>query len=395
MSEAVQLEPPPVSVSDSDQLKSNFNTQLQAEVERTTGAPIEEKIEVTKPVEVKKVEEDSLIPSELMGSKEVKKPAEEPLVSDEVRNAMKGAARSNFDKLEKAAQARIDALRAELAAAKAKPAVTTDVEPILAEAKVAKERAAQLEVEFERVAYTQSPKFQKFGTEEGAEIKSAKSYLEGGEVNPAIIDAAANTMGAARMKILRDAGLDAETIAVLSPHLARVDAIRRERDQSLEGWKANVAQDQQRAQLQQQQEHQQRVAQEKAVFTQVMDEMKNDPAFTRVDGRDKWNAIVEQNFKDAEDFAHGHKPLAELFKLGIDGVSARTTRMMNQELTKRCNELTAEVGRLKAAQPGVGKSGEEVVRKAAPNETKDQTEHWKNSFNAAKQEVAANGFNLQ
>lgn len=392
--EAAELAPPPTSVSDSDQLKASFNAAAKAEGELRS-AEAEPEPQRQPPLENKQPEQkvESIVPKELIGQQEEKKDGEEPLVSEEVRSSLKGAARQNFEKLESAAKTKIEALRKELAEAKSKTATPTDVEPILAEAKAAKERAAQLESEFERVAYTQSPKYQRFGNEEGAEIKSAKSYLEGGEVNPAIIDAAANTQGAARMKILRDAGVDAETIAILSPHLARVDAIRRERDQSLEGWKANLAQDQQRAQAQQQQQEQQRIQMEKTVFTEVMGRMKTLPAFTRVDGNEKWNALVDQNYKEAEEFAQGRKPLAELFELGFNGVANKTTHLMNQELTKQLNEANTKLSRLMAAQPGVGRS----VGESSDSRTqkpKTDTEHFKSAFNESAREVAANGFNL-
>lgn len=388
------------STDDQERLKSNFNASLKAEI----GEALEPKVVVAK-VEVTKmepkVELESFIPKELMGQlKEEKKvETEEPLVTEEERNAVKGGARANFDKLEKAAQTRIaaeraanEALRKELAEAKSgKP---TDTEQLAKEAKEHRERADELQARLERAAYLQSPKYEKFGTEESAELKLAKGFLEGGEVNPAIIEAAAQTQGAHRMKIMRDAGMDSETIAAVSPYLARVDAIRRERDQSVDAWKTERTLDQSRLKTQQDQQEQAQRAQEKAVYDEVMSKAKAMPAFTRVDGNDKWNALVDQNYKEAEEFAQGRKPLAELFELGFNGVANRTTQLMNQELTKQLNEVRTELSRLKAAQPSVGKTGEAEAKKPTSETAKDQTEHYKNAFNAAKAEVAANGYSL-
>lgn len=378
---AETLEPPPISETESDQLKASFNASLKAETDKTPEPEV--KIE-----EKKEPEGESIVPKELLQEK--KEPTDEPLVSEEVRGSLKGAVRQNFEKLETAAKTRIEALRKELAEARAVKPVSQDAELLTKQAKEATERAAHLEAEFERVAYTQSPKYQRYGNEESAEIKSAKSYLEGGEINPAIIDAAAQTTGAARMKILKDSGMDAETIAVLSPHLARVDSIRRERDQSLEGWKANLANDQQQAKAHQEQQEGQRRAQEKAVYDGVMDKMKTLPAFTRVEGNEKWNVLVDQNLKDAEDFAQGRKPLAELFELGFHGVANRTTLMMNQELTKQLNSANSELARLKAAQPGIGKAAQTETKKV--DSSKDPIEHWKSTFNAAMEDVKTNGY---
>lgn len=382
--EATELAPPPsASEADNDRLTSAFDAALAKQ-----NAPVEEASkEVAKPV-VEETKGD--VPAELLQEK--KDTVEEPLVSEEAKAKLKGAARENFDKLEKAAQGKIDALRKELAEIKSKVSSPTDVEPILAEAKAAKERADKLESEFERAHYTSSPRYQQFAAKEQAELKAAKSYLEGGEVNPAILDAAANTSGSARLKVLLDAGIDANTISILSPHLANIDSTRRERDSSLEGWKASMEQDRLAQQNYQKQQEAQVVANEKKVFDEVMSKMVALPAFTKVDGNEDWNKSVEQRTKDAEEYFHGRKPLHELVEITARGVAQKVTEQMNVQLTKRCNDLASENARLKAAQPSNG-NGSEVVTKAVVS--KDPMDELKANFERAQEKVKSEGSYLR
>lgn len=255
--------------------------------------------------------------------------------------------------------------------------------------KSATERAAQLEQELERSAYERSPKFQKFGAEHSAEITAAKSYLEGTDISPGLVEAAANTSGATRIKLFRDNGVDSETIASIMPHLARADSIRRERDASLDNWKTSLAQESEQYKARQTQEEGRRAEEERRVFTEVGEQMrKENPAFTRVEANEKWNAIVEQNEKDAEAFFSGSKPLPELAKLAYDGVSARTIRMMNGELTRMLNEARAENSKLKAAQPGTGKAATpSSATKPNADDPKQAHQHYATSFDRAMAEA--------
>lgn len=379
-------EPPPQS--DADQLKSAFNTEMKAATGIDPVATVEDEVVEgtptlvpTKVKEVVKDKSESLIPAEFID----KKPAEvvdEPLVADEVKQNLKGKARESFDRLETAAKTRIEKLQQELAEARKQPTAAPAKEQEDAY-KAALERATVLEQELERAAYERSPKFQRFGAEEKAELGIAKSYLEGTEVNAAIIDAATHANGPARIKLMREAGMDAETIAAVGPHLARADALRRERDASLENWRAGLTHDMEAQKAQAKQQKEAREVEERTIFKTVGDEMKATlPAFKRVDGHEKWNAMVEQNEKDAEAFFAGTKPLPELAKLAYLGVSARTTMVMNEELTRMLNEARSENVRLKAAQPSSGNGGEKKPEKVNADDPRNSTEHYKSSFNA-------------
>jgi hypothetical protein len=396
-------ETPNVDVTaDKQALMDSFNKSVAAE----QGASVDEANDVTKQTKTEvrtPIKEagktESLIPAELMSTVSgEKKPdqqqqqqqqQDEPLVAEEVRNQIpKGKARESFEKLENAAKAKIDRLHKEMAELKAKQTTTALPADYEAKLKETAERAAKLEQELERTAFERSPKFQRYGQEEKAELSTAKAYLEGTEVNPSILEVAANTTGAARVKLLQEAGLDPTTIALISSNLNRVDALRRERDASLTTWKQSMEVEQNQSKQFAEQQEQQRVAEEKRIYESTMEKFKTIPAFTRVDGQEKWNALVEQNFKDAEDFAFGRKSLPELFELGIRGTAQRTTELMNQELTRRLEEANTRLAKLTAAQPTVGSPADSDVRKPnTGNPVKDEEERWKQSFNSEKAKI--------
>jgi hypothetical protein len=398
----------PAAQSESDALKSAFNTAMaeQAGVDPKASRDDTPAPDATPTLTPAKKEEppapnqdkatESIVPEEFTGKPktEEKKDNGDEILTTEERGALTsklgGKAQESFQKLEAAAKAKIQAIQAQLTEARAKAEAapsgpSKEQEEAL---KAAHERAMQLEEKLERAAYAESPKFRKFGADIDAELASAKSYL-GADTPQALIDVAAGLSGQARLKALRDAGLDAETIAALGPHLANADRIRRERDASLESWKTDHAREVETARTRQAQEEAARERQERA----VLDEVKADitgkiPGFTKVDGHDKWNAKVDENFKMLEEFAMGRGPLKELIKLGAEGVAARTTAFINEELKKKVDALTEENSRLKAAQPGTG-STNTAVTTAKPVTEAD--EH-RAAFNKAKSELGSGPF---
>jgi hypothetical protein len=394
------LEPPATNQADSDSLKASFNTALKTETDLRP-VPAEVPAEVERNVqpdptlapdnppekkEDKKVEQSESIVPDQFTTKEQKKPEvenEEIPVNAGTKQLRDVLARRDAKLKEQ--QATLAELRAKLETTPVNP--SKEHEEMV---RAANARAAELESKLERAAYADSPKFQRFNAEHTAEITTAKSYLEGTEISPTILDVAASQSGQARLKTLRDAGMDAETIAAVGPHLARADSIRRERDASLENWKQTHAQEIEQQKAQQTRQEQEQQAKEQVILNEVAAEkMKGNPAFTEVEGHPKWNAMVAQNKKDAEDFAFGRKPLKELFELGYDGVSARTLKVMNGELEKKLNALTEEVSRLRAVQPGTGTS----VAATAGDVTKptDETSEHKAAFNKAMEKLPGRG----
>lgn len=382
-------EPPPLT--DSDRLKSAFNSELKAangidptasgDEEQTEGTPTLVPAKVKDAPKEEKV--DTLIPAEFIDKKtEVVIPIDEPLVAEDVKQNLKGKARESFDKLETAAKTRIEKLQQELADARKQPVGAPAKEHEDAY-KAALERSAALEQELERSAYERSPKYQRFGTEEKAELGLAKSYLEGTNVNAAIIDAATHANGPARIKIMRESGMDAETIAAVGPHLARVDALRRERDASLENWRTTMTHDMEVQKAQAAQQEARRVADEASVYEKVSAEMqKNDPAFTLVEGNSKWNARVEENKRETLEFYKGKKSLEDIARIVHLGISAGTKDIMISELTRMLNEERSASARLKAAQPNTGTGGEKKTEKVNADDPKNSSQHYRSAFNA-------------
>lgn len=393
---AETLEPPPMS--DTDALKASFNTSLQEQTGVDPKATdtddahpgeqepqlVPQKVETK--VETKADKEESIVPDQFTGKTEANR--EEPQIEEIPVNAgtkqLRDVLARRDAKLKEQTQT-LEELRKKLETAP----ITSSKEHDDRVAAALK-RAQEAELRLEKVAYSESPKFQRFNAEHVAEISSAKSYLEGTEISPSILEIAANQTGQARLATLRNAGMDAETIAAVGPHLARADAIRRERDASLENWKANMTVEQQAQQAQAAQQEQQRQQQEQVVLNEVREaKMKDNPAFTKVPGHDKWNAMVEQNIRDAEDFAMGRKPLKDLFDLGYDGVSARTFKVMNAELTKKVNAQAEQIARLTAAQPGTGRAADPKAGEAG--KPVDETSEYKASFNREMEKVNGRG----
>lgn len=389
---------PPVSEqSDHEALKASFRAEFAKQNGAAPEPPADTTQTETKPSQEKPPEhgtEESIVPKEFTGSKpkppeEKKDPVDDILTTEErgqLTAKLGGKAQESFQKLESAARAKIQALQTQLTEARAKAEATPagpskEHEDAL---KAAHERAQQLEEKLERAAYAESPKFQKYGADISAELTAAKGYLSS-DTPQAVIDVAAGLAGVARIKALRDAGLDPETIAAIGPHLARADSIRRDRDGALDSWKESRGREQQELRTRQAQEEAVRVQEERSVFDKVKAKIVGTiPAFTKVDGHDKWNAKVDENLQRFEQFAFGKGSLEELMELGAEGVGARTTAFINEELKRELATVREENSRLKAAQPGTGVTH----TPPAQNKTMTDEEHYRASFNAAKAQVA-------
>lgn len=383
------LEPPPAATTtgdaDTESLMAEFN-KIAGPTETPETPPAQEKPPEPKPAETPKpkgAKTESEVPDEFLTDRKPEAPEVKETPEVPIEEVPANAAPKQLREALARRETRIKEQALELADYKRKLAERGDGAPNKeqeAAFKAAQERAAALEAEFERVAYERSPKFQKFNADESTEIKTAQSYLEGTEIQPSLIDAAMRVSGQARLKLLRESGMDAETIAAVTPHMARADTIRRDRDASLENWKQTMTQEQEESREQQAAEEQRRSAQEKAVWNEVTGEFYDKhPAFKPVHGNEKWTARVETNKQRAEDFALGKAPLKELFRIGLLGVAAETVEVMNAELKSRLNAATEELARLKAAQPSTGHSAD-VKANDKPLSDKD---HYARAFEQA------------
>src|SRR5207249_3932261 len=75
-------------------------------------------------------------------------------------------------------------------------AARAEIEAAQERVKMAETRAKELESTIERVAFMESPRFKQFVSDESATLTIAKSYFEGTEINPEIVEYAARTTGA-------------------------------------------------------------------------------------------------------------------------------------------------------------------------------------------------------
>lgn len=263
------------------------------------------------------------------------------------------------------ANSTIAELRTKLEAASKAPAAPAELEERI---KLAEQAVKDREAELERVAFERSPRFQKFVKEGDAELASAKSYVEGlktedgAEINPNVIDLAARTAGAKRVAILTDSGMDASTIAAVTSHLARADAINRDREAAIENWKENNVQytaEQTRAA---EAKATQVKANEDKVFAEVGKKMAETLApFQKVEGNDDWNTGVDQRLKEAQEFFDGKKPLHETAQLIHEGIAGRVYKDAFEDLRTKYNDLVAENERTKASRPGAAATSQETT----------------------------------
>lgn len=273
-------------------------------------------------------------------------------------------------------------LKAELAETKGKVgAVPVEVEDRL---KTAEETLKQREAELERVAFERSPRYQKFVSEGEAELTAAKSYLEGvkndeGEaIDPNVIDLAARAKGPKRADILDKSGLNQTTISAVTSHLARADAIDRDREAAQENWKRTSAD----WTAEQTKAHEARAAQVKAnedkVFTDVGKKMAETLApFQTAEGNDDWNTGKDERFKTAQLYFDGKKSLAETAEIIYKGVACEVYKDAFEDLRTKYNDLVGETERIKAARPGAATSSADG---AAPVVTGDPMKMAASSF---------------
>jgi hypothetical protein len=327
-------------------------------------------------------------PTELMTGEpaEVIEEKDEELDSIQPSKKMGDESRANFDKLKgiaKTAKQEAARLAKELATAKEKPAATE--KPNDEAIKAANDRIAELEATLEKANFTLTPKYQKIVQDVDQAIADAKGYLQGTEIPEGIIDAAARATGAKRLAILREAGVDAETIAAISPFLAQADRSERERIASLEGSKGwreqQAAHDSAQAAAQKTRER----AEEDSTYNAVGEQVaKAFEPFQVIPGREKWNAQVETLKAEAKEFFNGAMPLEKVAEIAYYGVGAKVIHRMFHAQRAEVKALKEQVAKLTAAQPNGGdRLGSGELNGSAPKTQEELHAHRAASFDAA------------
>jgi len=359
-------------------------TPTEPAVEPTPENPAEPAVTQTPPAADEPAK--SKVPEELLSGKKSEPKVDEALAAIDAMVLPKNAKPeqvASFGKLKEESkriilekQQRISELESKTSDA----APRAEIESANERVKAAETRARELESQLERVAFTESPKFKRFLDDEAATLASAKSYLEGTEINPAIVDVAARTTGANRIRMLREAGADAEQIAAISPYLAEFDRIQRYKGSAIENWKAESAQMSEQATRQHEAVMAQRRQSEERVWSQVVSEISGDIAgYRKFDGNDAWNERAEQLDAESKRIFNGEGvDLKEVAQVIRQGVAYPVEREIRMALTEELNKANAKIAKLTAAKPAVG-NGAAASPKVDPNMTDEQAH--KNAFN--------------
>lgn len=254
-------------------------------------------------------------------------------------------------------------LTAELEAAKlVKPAAadTGDSEAV----KNALARVAEMEAEVAISSVERSKPYKEVMAERESALALAKSYLEGTEVDPSVIDRAASLTGSKRLAVLRDADLDSTAVGAIAAHLAEFDKQSLKRDSILANHKTIVAESEAQHQAAAQAKELQLQQQEEKIFLTVLDKVKgNFPAFQKYEGNDAWNKQVDERLQLAKEYFNGTKSLEETAEITIAGVACAIEKRRADILAGKYKAVLEENAKLKAAQPGGG----EAARSAASN----------------------------
>lgn len=264
-----------------------------------------------------------------------------------------------------------------------------EIEAAQERVKTAETRAKELESTIERIAFTESPRFKQFLTDESATLTSAKAYFEGTDINPEIVEYAARVGGAQRVKILKEAGLDAELIASVQPYLADFDKIQRYKAGALENWKAESAQMSEARKAQQEAAITQRRAEEDKVWDGVASRLKTEiAAFRKFDANDDWNKRSDELVTEWKRVYNGEnvdlETVADYLGKGIAFDAEHEIRMA---VTEELNKAIAENSKLKAAKPG-GSNGQ-IATAHTNGENLSPIEQSKRTFNAELAKVQA------
>lgn len=373
-----QAEPSP-NARASSAFDERMKVAQPMEVDNDTAAPVvpEKKVEPEPKQEAKAGVDD--FPEHIIDGE-----APKPVVKTDVElegilppSKMSQTAAAHWANLKSIAEKRgvdVARLTAELEATKAAKPAAADPEQSEA-AKNAIARAAELELELERAAFERSPKYKELVTEGQTAIAQAKSYLEGTEVDPSVIDRAASLTGAKRLAVLRDADLDATAVGAIAAHLAEHDKLSAKRESLLAQHKtiAGEYEAQQRATAEAKELALQQ--QEEKTFHTVLSKVKgNFPALQPYEGNEAWNKQVEERLALAAEYYNGKRSLEETAEITIAGVAYAVENRRANILAERLKAAVAENAKLKAAQPGGGETnGQRTAQNGNGNGSHDNS----------------------
>lgn len=394
--------PNPVLPMDLEVSKGIFNDALAAA--KGTPPEVVEPVETEKPKEeagkeekpaIEVVEpEKSKIPQELLTGDKPEAKVDDSIAEIDAMVLPKNAKAeqvASFGKLKESAKKAIEAKLARITELETKThdgASKAEIEAAQARVTAAETKAKELEQTVERLAFTESPKFKQFTVEETASLSGAKAYLEGTEINPDIIELAARTVGPNRIKILRDAGAEADVISAVVPYLAQYDAIQRSKSSAMENWKAEAATYAEGQKAQQEAQAAQRKSEEDKIWQSVISKLETEvPAYRKFDKHDDWNQRADDLKAEAAKVFNGEgvglEKVAEVIAMGF---AYGPEHEMNLDLIEQNKQLRTENAKLKSARPGAG-DGQGGLNGGEPPADETTTDRAKRTFREAQAQV--------
>lgn len=211
-------------------------------------------------------------------------------------------------------------------------------------------RMKDLENELGRSNFGNSPKIQAFASQEKLQVDAAKSYLDGDDAQQAAVETASNLTGQKRLRALVDSGMNSETVAAVSAHLARVDDIRAQKTAAMNNWQQEAKAFEQEQQTEKLRADQQRKEFEETVFKTVLD--KSIPkleGLQKVDGYEDWNQGVEGRIATIKRLYNGQADLPEIAEVIAKGVAYDAKDQLYANLYGKYQTVAQELASLKAA----------------------------------------------
>lgn len=214
-------------------------------------------------------------------------------------------------------------------------------------------KSEEIEEQWARQNFESSPRFQaRYVTAEKNALDSAKSYLEGTEIDPRVIDIAAHTTGKKRLDILSEAGADDKLVAAVTSHLATYDLIQKDKQNALENWRAEATNWQEEEAKRQEIEAAKRKENEDRVWESVLSRNNNLLPF-RTSKDEQWNTRANELRQKGKDIYNGNgadmETMADIVQRGVASYAMEET--LNQ-LVEQVKTLKKENSELRSARPG-------------------------------------------
>lgn len=331
----------------------------------------------------------SVLPDDVLEPKK-EEPKKSELISEieslELPEGAKPKARGDFAKLKtkaienlSKAEARVQELETKLSQARSQ----TEIDKIQEKLTAAEKRAAEIEDQWAKTSLETSPQFQRqFIAREQAELDSAKSYLEGTEVDPRIIEFAARNQGVKRLNILTEAGLDPAQIAAIEARLSNFDTIQRDKSAAVENWRAQGAAWQEEAQRQQEAMVQKNTERQNKVWDAVLSKNVTNLLPLRESKDETWNSLRNEIIERSKDAFNGNgipeQEIADRFQKGFayDALEGITNKLVEE-----LKAVRSENAKLKSAAPGGVITQSTTTAPAMDTSKMSREELSKNTFN--------------